>query len=125
MSIWDIFRFTFINRTVNNNDVLPIESLEVSKSSKTKRKPRKDQGKSTKATHKELAKPSKVADNVILNANRLLGIILLLSFLAIVIFAIVGKTDQLPSVVSYTFSSTLGYFGGIIVNYMDKVTGKK
>jgi hypothetical protein len=61
------------------------------------------------------------ANNIILNINRVLGIVCISSLLAIIFYPLITQA-QLPEIISNVFSITVGYFGSTLLTYMEKYT---
>jgi len=79
-----------------------------------------------KNTSQNVAKPrrrssklhERVAAKAILQINKIVAIICVLSFIAIIVFPMIKVT--LPEVISNTFSMTLGYFGSALITFLEK-----
>lgn len=121
MLINDFFIYTFVRRL----DVLDEQTKEaivideitpIEPESPNKPRKKEEQQKPTRSTQYE----TKVVSIVILQINRVLLAICILSFAAIITYPLINPKVTLPEVIPNTFALTVGYFGSALVTFLEK-----
>ena len=66
----------------------------------------------------------KTASSLIIQINRVLTFISLVSFVAIIIYPLINPAAKLPDVIPNTFFMTMGYFASALITYLEPKKGR-
>ena len=111
MRVTDFLSDTFVQRRPKVDEVISIDEI-------TPTEPTKSSG--SKAPRQTSRLEDRTTSSVIIQINRLLGAICILSFVAIILYPIINSTLKIPDVIPNTFSMTLGYFGSALLTYLER-----
>lgn len=108
MWLIDFIRFTFIERNMTNTDIIEMAELSVEDARVNSSAP--------------LAESARI--QLIININRLVSFVFIISFIYIVIVSFFKPMQKIPDIIQNTFSLTLGYFGSALITFLENKSRK-